>query len=179
MKNLEKWQTLNSQMVIEHRWCQVRRDEVKLPNGNTIDDYFVYIKPDVAMVLPITKNGEIICVRQYRHAFGDFFIELPAGHFDSNKEKAEVAAMRELEEEAGYISENIEKIATLYDKPGKDTNRIHLFLVENVIKAKEQKLNLTEDIEVILVPKIDILNKVIHRKITVAATIAALFIGLK
>ena len=53
------------------------------------------------MVLTIMENGEIIFVRHYRHAFGDFFIELPAGHFDSNKEKAEVAAMRELEEEVG------------------------------------------------------------------------------
>ena len=179
MKNLEKWQTLNSQMVIEHRWCQVRRDEVKLPNGNTIDDYFVYIKPDVAMVLPITKNGEIIFVRQYRHAFGDFFIELPAGHFDPTQEAAETAAMRELKEETGYIADNIKKIAVLYDKPGKDTNQIHLFLAENVIKAEEQNLDLTEDIEVFLIPKTDVFNKIIQGYISVAATAAALFMGLK
>lgn len=74
---------------------------MRLLNNYIIDDYFVSIKPDVAMVLTIMENGEIIFVRHYRHAFGDFFIELPAGHFDSNKEKAEVAAMRELEEEVG------------------------------------------------------------------------------
>ena len=179
MKNLEKWQTVNSQIVIDHPWCQVRRDEVKLPNGNTIDDYFVYIKPDVAMVLPITKNGEIIFVRQYRHAFGDFFIELPAGHFDPTQEAAETAAMRELKEETGYIADNIKKNAVLYDTPGKDTNQIHLFLAENVIKAEEQNLDLTEDIEVFLIPKTDVFNKIIQGKISVAGTVAALFMGLK
>ena len=179
MKNLEKWQTVNSQIVIDHPWCQVRRDEVKLPNGNTIDDYFVYIKPDVAMVLPITKNGEIIFVRQYRHAFGDFFIELPAGHFDPTQEAAENAAMRELKEETGYIADNIQKIAVLHDKPGKDTNQIHLFLAENVIKVEEQNLDSTEDIEVLLIPKIDVFNKIIQGNISVAETVAALFMGLK
>ena len=179
MKNLEKWQTVNSQMVIDHPWCQVRQDEVKLPNGHIIDDYFVYIKPDVAMVLPITKNGEIIFVRQYRHAFGDFFIELPAGHFDPNQEKAETAAIRELKEETGYIADNIEKIAVLHDKPGKDTNKIHLFVAENIIKLEEQNLDLTEEIEVLLFPKTDVFDKIVQGQITVAGTVSALFMGLK
>ncbi len=179
MKNLEKWQTVNSQMVINHPWCQVRRDEVKLPNGNIIDDYFVHIKPDVAMVLPMTENGEIIFVRQYRHAFNDFFVELPAGHFEPTQEKAQTAAMRELTEETGYVASNIQKIATLYDKPGKDTNQIHLFLAENVIKVEEQQLDLTEEIEVLLIPRAEVFTKISQGEISVAGTVAALFMGLK
>lgn len=60
-------------MVLDHHWCRVRQDEIELPNGKIIDDYFVSIKPDVAMVLPLTSNKEIIFVRQYRHAVGEFF----------------------------------------------------------------------------------------------------------
>ncbi|MDJ0797307.1 MAG: NUDIX hydrolase [Calothrix sp. MO_167.B12] len=179
MKNLERWQTVNSHMVVNHPWCQVRRDEVKLPNGNIVDDYFVHIKPDVAMVLPITENGEIIFVRQYRHAFSDFFIELPAGHFEPNQEKAEIAAMRELTEETGYVATNVQKIATLYDKPGKDTNQIHLFLAEDVIKVEEQQLDLTEEIEVLLIPQAEVFTKISQGDISVAGTVAALFMGLK
>lgn len=55
-------------MVIDEPMCQIRQDQIELPNGKIIDDYFISIKPDVAIILPITKNQEIIFVRQYRHA---------------------------------------------------------------------------------------------------------------
>lgn len=66
-------------MVLEHPWCKVRQDEIELPNGKIIDDYFINVKPEVALILPITNNLEIVFVRQYRHAVGEFFLELPAG----------------------------------------------------------------------------------------------------
>ncbi|MDZ8107997.1 MAG: NUDIX hydrolase [Nostoc sp. DedQUE12a] len=179
MSNFKKWKILKSKMVLDHRWCQVRQDEIELPNGKIIDDYFVSIKPDVAMVLPITSSREIIFVRQYRHAVGEFFIELPAGSFDPTKESPEIAAMREFTEETGYISQKLEKIGTLYDKPSKDTNQIHLFLADNVRKAKEQQLDITEEIEIVLIPVESVLDKIIQGEISVAGTVAALFLGLK
>ena len=179
MNNLKKWKTLKSKMVLDHPWCQVRQDEIELPNGKIIDDYFVSVKPDVAMVLPITSSKEIIFVRQYRHAVGEFFLELPAGNFDLTKESAEVAAIRELKEETGYIPQKIRKIATLYDKPSKDTNQIHLFLAENVSKVGEQQLDITEEIEVVFIPVESVLDKIAQDEISVAGTIAALFLGLK
>ncbi|MCF2150565.1 NUDIX hydrolase [Desmonostoc muscorum LEGE 12446] len=179
MSNLKKWKTLKSKMVLDHYWCQVRQDEIELPNGKIIDDYFVSIRPEVAMVLPITSSREIIFVRQYRHAVGEFFVELPAGNFDSTKESAEVAAMREFTEETGYITQELKQIGILYDKPSKDTNQIHLFLAENVIKVREQQLDITEEIEIILIPIESVLDKIIQGEISVAGTVAALFFGLK
>lgn len=179
MNNLKKWKTLQSKMALNHRWCQVRQDEIELPNGKVIDDYFVCIKPEVALILPITNKKEVIFVRQYRHAVGDFFIELPAGSFDPSQESAEVAAIRELQEETGYTAQHVKKIATLYDKPSKDTNQLHLFLAENVIKTGEQNLDITEEIEVILIPVESVLDKIIQGEISVAGTVAALLLCLK
>ncbi|MBE9103944.1 NUDIX hydrolase [Nostoc cf. edaphicum LEGE 07299] len=178
MNNLKKWNILKSKMVLDNPWCQVRQDEIELPSGKIINDYFVSIQPDVAMILPITSNREIIFVRQYRHAVGEFFLELPAGNFDPTKESAEVAAIRELREETGYIPQKFRKIGTLYDKPSKDTNQIHLFLAKNVSKAGEQQLDITEEIEVVLIPVESVLDKIIQGEISVAGTIAALFLGL-
>ncbi|WP_341525551.1 NUDIX hydrolase [Nostoc sp. UHCC 0302] len=178
MNSLKKWKTLNSKMVLDHRWCKVRRDEIELPNGKIIDDYFVSIKPDVALVLPITTSKEIVFVRQYRHAVGEFFIELPAGSFEPAKESAETAAIRELQEETGYTAQELTKITTLYDKPSKDTNQIHLFLAENVIKTSKQNLDVTEEIEVILIPIESVVDKVTQGEICVAGTVAALLLGL-
>lgn len=178
MTNLQKWKILRSKMVLDHHWCKVRQDVIKLPNGRIIDDFFVNIKPEVALILPITSAGEIICVRQYRHAVGEFFIELPAGSFDPAEESAEAAAVRELQEETGYIAQQVTKIATLYDKPSKDTNKIHLFLAQNVILSGEQKLDITEEIEVVLIPLESVRDKILQGEICVAGSVAAICLGL-
>lgn len=179
MSKLQKWQILNSKMVLDHPWCQVRQDEVKLPSGMIIDDYFLNIRPDIVLVLPITANREVIFVRQYRHGVGNFFLELPAGRFEPKQESAEDAGLRELKEETGYVAKKLTKISTLYDNPSKDTNQIHLFLAENVVKVGEQSLDITEEIEVVLIPIDSVLEKVMQCEISVAGTIAALFLGLK
>lgn len=178
MSKLQKWQILQSKMVLDHPWCQVRQDEIKLPNGKVIDDYFVSIKPDIVLVLPITTNREIILVRQYRHGAENFFLELPAGRFDPNQENPEDAGMRELEEETGYAAKKLQKIAVLYDNPSKDTNKIHLFLAENVVKVGEQNLDITEEIEVILIPIESVLEKINQGEISVAGSVSAIFLGL-
>lgn len=178
MTKLVKWKTLKSEMVLHHRWCQVRRDEIELPNGEIIDDFFVHIKPDVALVFPITLDRKIVFVRQYRHAVDNFFIELPAGGFNPETESAELAALRELEEETGYVARGIKKIATLYDRPSKDTNKIHLFLAEDVVKVGKQNLDITEEIEVVLIPIDEVLGRIESGEICVAGTVAALLLGL-
>jgi 8-oxo-dGTP pyrophosphatase MutT (NUDIX family) len=179
MKNLSKWKILNSKMVINNQWCKVRQDEVELPSGQIIDDFFVNIRPDIAVILPITPQEEIVFVRQYRHAVGEILLELPAGAFHPEEEDSAVAAARELEEETGYSAEQLIKLTTLYDNPPKDTNTIHLFLAENVHQTSQQRLDITEDIEVVLIPVSEVMQAIAQRKICVSGTIAAIFLGLE
>ncbi|MBD2773313.1 NUDIX hydrolase [Iningainema tapete] len=178
MTDLKKWQLLESKMVLDHYWCKVRQDVIKLPNGKIIDDYFVNVRPEIAVILPITTNKEIIFVRQYRHAVGEFVLELPAGRFNPAQESTEVAAKREMEEETGYTTQLVRKIATQYDNPSKDTNKIHLFLAENVVKFAEQKLDITEEIEVVLIPIELVKDKIRQGEICVTGSIAAIYLGL-
>lgn len=178
MKNLKKWKVLQSKMIIDNQWCKVRQDEVELPNGEIIDDYFVNIRPDIALILPVTAQKEIVFVRQYRHAINEILLELPAGSFNPHEEDSLEAAARELEEETGYVASQFTKITTLYDNPVKDTNKIHLFLAENVWKASQQKLDITEDIEVVLIPVEEVFHRVARKEICVCGTIAALCLGL-
>jgi 8-oxo-dGTP pyrophosphatase MutT (NUDIX family) len=178
MKNLKKWKTLRSHMVLDHRWCKVRRDEIELPQGEIIDDFFVIIRPDIALILPVTSQKEIVFVRQYRHGVGEILLELPAGGFNPYEESGLAAAARELQEETGYIADNIISLATLYDNPVKDTNKIHLFLAENVHLSSEQELDITEDIEVVLIPLEDVVKKIALGEISVCGTITAILLGL-
>ncbi|HEY9637921.1 MAG TPA: NUDIX hydrolase [Coleofasciculaceae cyanobacterium] len=178
MSSIQPWKIINSQLVLDNQWCQVRQDEVELSNGEVIDDFFVNVRPDIVLVLAVTQHREIIFVRQYRHGVREILLELPAGSFNSQTENSLAAAARELEEETGYVAEQIIHLATLYDNPVKDTNKIHLFMAENAQPSSIQQLDVTEDIEVVLLPVEEVLAKISTGEICVCGTVAALFLGL-
>jgi len=175
---IKKWKILKSKLIFNNKWVSIRQDEVELPKGEIIDDFFVVVRPDIALVFPVTENQEIVFVRQYRHATGEILLELPAGSFHPEIEDAEVAARRELEEETGYVTKDLIKLATLYDNPIKDTNKIHLFLAKNVQLTGKQNLDITEEVEVVLIPIDRVMNKINQGEIQVSGTIAAIFLGL-
>ncbi|MGB5595976.1 MAG: NUDIX hydrolase [Crocosphaera sp.] len=177
--SIQKWKILKSDFIVDNQWCRVRQDKVELSNGTIIDDYFVNVRPEIALILPITPNKEIVFVRQYRHGVQDILLELPAGTFEPQKEDSFTAAKRELEEETGYIAQELILMKTIYDNPVKDDNKIHIFLGLNAEKTGKIELDITEEIEVILVPIEDVVNKIMSGKICVAGTIATIFMGLE
>ncbi|QIZ72119.1 NUDIX hydrolase [Oxynema aestuarii] len=179
MSEIKKWELLRSQLVFNNPWCRIRRDEVRLPNGHQIDDFFVNVRPDLAVVFALTERREIIFVRQYRHGVGEILLELPAGAFDPAVESAESAARREFTEETGYAGDRFIPLASLHDNPVKDTNKVHLFLVENVKKIGEQVLDITEEIELVLIPIETVRDRIQTGEICVAGTVAATFLALQ
>lgn len=178
MSNLKKWKILRSNVVFDNQWFKIRQDSVELPNCNIIDDFFVLVRPDIALIFPTTSDGEIVFVRQYRHATGEILLELPAGSFNPETEDSEAAARRELLEETGYIPSEIIKLGTVYDNPIKDTNQIHIFLAKDVTIGGKQQLDLTEEIELELIPISQVMNKIVSGEIRVSGSIAAIMLGL-
>lgn len=175
---IQKWTTLSSKMVFDHPWYRLRQDKVSLPNGQIVDDYFVSLRPDIATVLPITADGQVVFVRQYRHGIGEILLELPAGTFDLAEEPLAVA-QRELAEETGYVADSWTVIATFYNNPVKQNNRIHLFKAEPVWPSgQQQQLDSTEDIEIVLRPIEAIPALIASGEICVAGTLTALLLGL-
>ena len=178
MSSIQPWKIINSQLVFDHQWCKVRQDEVELASGKVIDDFFVNVRPDIVLVLAVTQNQEIVFVRQYRHGVGQILLELPGGSLDSQTENSLTAAARELEEETGYVAEQMVQLATLYDNPVKDTNKIYLILAEPAHPSGRQQLDVTEDVEIVLIPVEDVLERISTGEICVCGSIAALFLGL-
>ncbi|NER82334.1 MAG: NUDIX hydrolase [Leptolyngbya sp. SIO1D8] len=173
------WQRVRSHPVFTNHWLTVRQDTVTLPNGACIDDYFLVELPPVALIMPMTSWGEVVFVRQYRHAAAQVMLELPAGNFDPRKESAASAAMRELQEETGYQAVQVEPLGILFDNPVKCTYETHVFLAQNVVPIGGQAWDVTEEIEVVLLSLNDVSQAITDGQIAVSGSIAALHLGIQ
>ena len=178
MKNIEKWKILKTDVALDNKWCTVHKHIVELPSGKIIDDYFVGIRPEVVLVLPVTADGKVIMVRQYKHGAKEILLEFPGGVFDLNDGSGEAAALRELREETGYSSSSIEQLGIVYDNPTKDTNRIFFFLARNVEKLHDTEFDETEDIETVEVPLDEIPEMIKEGEIRVSGSIAIYYMAL-
>ena len=120
---------------------KVYRDYMEFENGNTA--IFDYIHHDgAAAVVPIMDDGRILMVRQFRNALDRYTLELPAGKLDDPKEAGIVCATRELEEETGYKSDNLEWLITVRTTVALCNEKIEIFVAKNLIPSKQ---NLDED----------------------------------
>lgn len=178
-QEIKPWTTLRSELVVNHRWYQLRRDHVQLPTGQQLDDYFVSVRANVALVFALTADQHVVMVCQYKHGIGEILIELPGGVLDEGETSPLAAAQRELLEETGYASDDIEQLAEVSDNPTKDTNRIYFFLARNARLVAAQHLDETENIEVLNVPLADIENMIFGGQIKVAGSIALCLLALR
>lgn len=126
----------------------LRRDTVELPNGKTSTREIVE-HPGAIAVVAITKDKELVLVRQFRKPTEQIMLEIPAG-VPKKGETPEDCARRELEEETGFHPKKVRKIWDGYASPGYSDEVIHFVLAEDMTKLK-QKTDEDEFIEVDLV----------------------------
>jgi 8-oxo-dGTP pyrophosphatase MutT (NUDIX family) len=121
---------ISSQRVYEGRIFDVTVDRVRLPHGREATLEVVRHEGSVVLI-PVTDDGRLLLVRQYRHAVGRFLWELPAGSLESG-EDPEAAASRECQEELGLIPGRIERLQTLFPTPGFCTEAMTYFQVNDL-----------------------------------------------
>jgi len=177
-KPLLPWETLSSKLVFDNKWYKLRQDAVRLPNGAEMDDYFVSVRDDVSIILPVTHDGKAITVTQYKHGAGYIVTELPAGFFNDN-ETSLVAAQRELLEETGHVAEKWTLLATTRDNPTKDNNTFYLYLAEGCTQVSGQNLDSSEEINLDFIPLEDLPTLIENGTIHVHSMISTIYLGLK
>lgn len=144
-----KWTTVSSEQLFSDLWFKVRKDICLTPEGKTIDPYYVYEFPTWVGALPVTEEGKIIMVRQYRHALGEVCLEIPGGCVDDTDPDLEFAIARELKEETGYEFSSIKYLGKISANPSTNNNLLHMFLARGGKKTSAQQLDANEEMEIV------------------------------
>ena len=124
---------LRSETLLKGRAFAIRRDTLKAPDGRETK-FDIIEHGGSVIIVPIDKDGNLLFVRQYRHAAGMDLLELPAGTLEEGEDPA-VCAAREIREETGFAADKIEKIGDFYLAPGYSTEFMHVYLAQDLRHA--------------------------------------------
>jgi ADP-ribose pyrophosphatase len=123
---------LERHYIYHGRILNLRVDTVRVPGGQAIRE--VVEHPGAVVIVALDPDGNVLLVRQYRHAVGRDLLELPAGTLEKN-EKPEAAAPRELKEETGYTAQRWELLARFLSSPGILTEEMHVYLASDLVEG--------------------------------------------
>lgn len=128
---------------------------------------------EAVVIMPITEDNELIMVQEARTPIEKIVLTFPAGMIEKGEDPKQ-AAIRELEEETGYLTHNIKKIREIHPTIGYSNEKLIIFLAKDLEKT-HMHLDDTEDIEVVKIP-LEEVKKMLDKNeiITASETVALL-----
>lgn len=138
---MEQFERIERKLIVKGAIIDYYQDTVRVPNGNVVTWDFIGHK-GAAAVVPIREDGKILMVRQYRNALDRETLEIPAGGLNTADEPTRVAAARELEEETGFSSTDLELLITIRTTVAFCNEKIDIYVARNLKKSQQ---NLDED----------------------------------
>ncbi|HYP75779.1 MAG TPA: NUDIX hydrolase [Polyangiaceae bacterium] len=142
---MKPWLRLKSETLLSDRWLKLRADDCQLPSGARLSPYYVIEEPDWVQIFALAFDSRVVTVKQYRYAGDAVCVELPGGIVDTGETPLS-AARRELREETGFTAAKWTSVASVFANPARQTNRVHVFLAEELDGTGEQALEPSEEI---------------------------------
>jgi ADP-ribose pyrophosphatase len=170
---LSGWRVLKRSVAFSCPWYRIAREKIRLPTNRVIDYYYVTIPPSV-MVIPITADGRMILLRQYRYPSRSFSYELPGGN--TGRKSALAAGKQELFEETGYRARRWTRLGHFHPYSGMSDEVCHVYLATELTSGK-QRLEEREFIQVIRMPIRDVYRRVERNRIKDGMTLASLLLA--
>lgn len=143
----EDFKRLERTLVRKGKIIDYYQDTVQVPNGNVVKWDFIGHKGAAAM-LAVREDGKLLMVRQWRNALDRYTLEIPAGGKNSIDEPTETAAVRELEEETGYIAGKVQFLLSIYTTVAFCNEKIDIYLARDLKRQEGQHLDEDEFIDV-------------------------------
>jgi ADP-ribose pyrophosphatase len=165
---------LKSEILMKGRAFAIRRDHLETPDGR--ETKFEIIEHGGSVVIiPVDKTGNLLLVRQYRHATGQDLLELPAGTLDDG-EDPDVCAAREVREETGMAAAKLTKLGDFYLAPGYSTEFMVVYLATD-LSYSPLEADADEFLSVESLPVVEAIRMAERGEVPDAKSLAALFLA--
>ncbi len=174
MEQNPDWSCTGSRYLFQSRWYAVRQDALISPEGDAIT-YTVVEHPGFVVIVPLLSDGHVVMERIYRYPLRRVNLECPSGGLDG--EKPEAAARRELEEETGYRAGRMKWLGKYAASSGISDEEFSVFLATDVSADGVLRREITEDIEIELIPLADLRALVLRGEITDAPSALAILLA--
>jgi ADP-ribose pyrophosphatase len=166
------WHTRSTRTILDAApWVRVDAQDVELPNGRIVRDFYRVGFKDYVLVYPRTIAGEILMLRQYKHGVEDICLSFPGGHIEPG-EDPKYAAVRELLEETGFGVGGVDPLGSFVVDANQRCAVAHLFLAEGCQYERPPASGDLEDIEIVRIPEREILDSRIRNQIRVIGHVA-------
>ncbi len=146
-----QWRLRASRYVVDSPYMRLRMDEVELPNGTVVPNYYVRESRGYSVVVALTADEHVVLVRQYRYGSDAIHLELPAGLLNEDEDPRE-CALRELAEETGYEVDRCELVGAFLHEPVRSNARAYVYIAAGARSVRAQNLDPTEHLTVELAP---------------------------
>jgi ADP-ribose pyrophosphatase len=171
------YKIIKSEIRFKGKVFDHRVDEIQYESGN-IGIREVAVHPGGAVVVPITDNRKIVMVTQHRYPVEKILLELPAGKLGKN-ENPLYCAVRELEEETGYKSENIKELGSIYTTPGYSDEKLWIYLAKDLKSGNHNREEGEYGMEVFEYSFEEIEKKIYNGEIVDGKTICGIYLAKK
>ena len=168
---------LKSEVLHRGKVFNTKVDQIEYNSGNKAVRE-VAEHPGGAVVVPVTSNGKIIMVTQYRFPVDKILLELPAGKLGKGENPLHCAC-RELKEETGYKSENVKEIGSIYTTPGYSSEKLWIYLAKDLKQGNHNREEGEYGMEVFELSMKEIEAKIVGGEIVDGKTICGIFLAAK
>ncbi|MGQ9574699.1 MAG: NUDIX hydrolase [Thermoguttaceae bacterium] len=158
---MTNWTLLRSEEIADERIFRLRHDVYRFEPSGAEHQFVVLHSPDWVNVVPLTEDGQVVLVRQFRHGLREVTLEIPGGVIDAG-ESPQAAAQRELREETGYVAEGVRLLGRVVPNPAFQDNYAYMFVAEKCRRLSEPRPDPLEELEVLLWP-LDAIPELIRR----------------
>jgi ADP-ribose pyrophosphatase len=171
------WRTSISNIRFENKMMRLREDHLELPTNPGMEYAYIERGPAVVIV-PVTREGEIVLIRQFRYPVDDRCLEVPAGTArDTEGMSLQDIAAKELREEIGVTFDCIQRIGSFFSNPSLCDEECHAFIALGVSFVQRPQREPGEEIETVLVPMEEALSLARRCEIKTGPAALALFLA--
>jgi 8-oxo-dGTP pyrophosphatase MutT (NUDIX family) len=172
---VEYWKNISSEELADYHIFKLRRETRRSPRTGAEYSFFVLHTPDWVNVIPLTPEGKVVMIHQFRQGTAVKTLEIPGGMVDDGESDPSEAARRELLEETGYVAAELIHIGTVDPNPAFLDNQCHTYLALNARWQQSPQFDGSEDIAVEEVPLAEIAGLIGNGRITHALVVAAFY----